>query len=133
MGELPRRDEPCQRCGWKYVGFHVCFDASKPCPGEGVVSATKRVKRKSNPDSSKSLRPKGRYWNHEENKERNKLIVALYKEGLGLKEIGKRYDISHQAVLKVINKFEAATGEKVMRPRGVNNRWSRQEVAGGFN
>lgn len=131
---LKRRDVPCERCGWQYEGFHVCFDASKPCPGEGVVStAKKKVKHKSQKDSSPSSRSQGRYWNHEENQERNRLIVELYKEGLGLKDIGKKYDISHQTVLKVINDYEATSGERVMRPRGVNNRWSRQEVAGGFN
>ena len=137
---LPRRATPCDRCGWRYEGFHVCFDASKPCPGEGVIdSHAKKVKKKlttghTSEGRSSISRSVTERWDQyrEENRARDEEMIELYRSGMSTKDVGLKFDISHQTVLKVLKREEANTGETIVRPRGLNLRHMK-EVAGGFN
>lgn len=128
---LPRRDKPCERCGWRYLGFHVCFDASKPCPGEGILNPVKNKKTRA---AKASETMTARWEEHREHfRERDAEIVVEYKDGMGLRDIAEKHKMSHTTVIKVIRRAEADSGETIMRPRGHNLRWtSQKEVNGGF-
>ena len=129
---LPRRDKPCERCGWRYVGFHICFDASKPCPGEGaLVPASKKAKKKRGNSSEVQTERWAAF--REQHRERDDQIVSGYQEGLGLRDLAFKYNISHTTVIKVIKRAEAERGETIMRPRGLNYRHvAQKEISGGF-
>lgn len=133
---LPRRDKPCERCGWRYVGFHVCFDASKPCPGEGSLDPTsKKVIKKTAPKRVNVSKTLTERWeaHRAQFRERDAAIVSGYEEGFALRELADQFGISHSTVIKAIRRAEVETGKTIMRPRGTNVRWIRQkEVHGGF-
>lgn len=116
------------------MGFHVCFDASKPCPGEGSLAPAPK---KGKTAAKKSESPQSRRWDaqREHFQERDEQIVTDYKAGMGLRHLAEKNSISHTTVIKIIRRAEEDSGEKIMRPRGANNRWNgRKEVkvVGGF-
>jgi hypothetical protein len=141
VGGYIKAKTPCPRCGWKYEGWHVCFDASKKIPGEGVVDPLKKksggkatvvYERTEEHRQAISETNKTRWAKiHEKNKERDSAIVAEYKEGTALWPLSKKYGIAYKTVIAVIRRYEEATGEQVMRSPGVNNR--HREARGGFN
>jgi transposase-like protein len=119
---LPKRNDPCGRCGWVYEGFHICFDASKPEPGRQQVespggnaptkSSTKVSKRTSAPRRYGAVRARRRDVSKDPH------IIKAYKEGLGMRDIAKTFRVGYQTVKNIISAEEKRTGEKIMRPRG---------------
>lgn len=129
---LPKRDEPCGRCGWRYVGFHICFDASKPEPNirgtkssGGDNSINSRTKATSPEDRSAKLAEQSNaYWEaqREKMRPRNDKILGSYKEGKGLREVASLYGVAYQTVVNIIKQAEEDMGMEIMRRRGVTNK-----------
>jgi hypothetical protein len=129
---LPRRDQPCSRCGWRYVGFHICFDASMPCPGEGRLTQTSKKAKK---DKGRASEVQTERWAtfREQHQERDIQIVSEYQGGTSLRDLAFKHNISHTTVIKIIKRAEEERGETIMRPRGLNYRHVKQkEISGGF-
>jgi DNA invertase Pin-like site-specific DNA recombinase len=112
---------PKCHCGWKFPGFHICVDLSRPCPGEFQMK-----------------KPKGRYRSegaataYEKNLEegrkrreqreaaaivRDKAIIERYKENVSYKQLCEEFNISHATVAKAV-KQAAERGEITPRPKG---------------
>ena len=68
---------------------------------------------------------------HEENQRRDAEIVAFYKAGSSLKDVGRKFDLSHTTILKVLRRQEDLLGESIIRSRGLYAP-REKEVAGGF-
>ncbi len=136
MGGYIRADQPCPRCGWKYKGWHVCFDASKKVPGEGQLTLPEpqKVDGRSTPDrKSRASRSQAERWERkrEENRPRDEAIVQSYKDGATLRALESSYSLSFKTVMSIIKRHEEETGETVMREPGRKKR--EKETHGGFN
>lgn len=145
MGGYIKAEAPCERCGWKYKGWHVCFDASKKVPGEGQIDSPRK---KSSGSSSLGRTLPERTDEHRANisaanlarwerkrelqRPRDLEIIEKYKGGSGLWDLSKEYGIAYKTVIAIIRREEDATGEVIMRPPGHTNA-HRKEVSGGFN
>jgi len=96
------REIPCAQCGWKFPGFHVCVDLSKPC----ALEAPKPVSKKGTGRGSNlaTLRAQIR----EENSERDAEIVArYYSEGISYKDLAKDIGLHHHTVARIVNRAKA--------------------------
>lgn len=120
---LPKLDQPCGRCGWEYMGFHICFDKSKPEPG----TVTQMQK---SPGGSKPAKPRTKptYQPRTDRARRRDTskdpgIVEAYKGGATMRDIAKEFAVGYQTVKNIINETEARTGEQIMRAKGVNARF----------
>lgn len=118
------RDTPCERCGWKFPGFHVCVDTSTPVDpqiqmkhnkGAGMISAAHLERLQ--------LGRESRWHRHrEETMERDKNIVERYKEGdISLKELSRDTGLAFQTVRNIVQRA-VERGEVEMRARGQNVR-----------
>lgn len=132
---LEKRDNPCERCGWRYAGFHVCFDASKQIPEEGGTKPKKRQRREHITEAQRLALEEGsseRWARHrEENRRRDEEIIKKYKQGNGLRSLSREYGIAYQTAMGIIRREEAVTGETIMRPVGRNARFDK--VQGAFS
>lgn len=119
------RETPCERCGWKFKGFHVCVDLSVP--------VDPKVQKKHN-DSYAHLRtPAWRKhtstiaterWERyrQDNFERDKRIVEFYAEGMSIRQLALEFKLATQTVRNCILRAQAR-GEVKMRPPGTNSFW----------
>lgn len=138
---LPRLDEPCQRCNWKYEGYHVCFDASTEYSGEGFVEfpegkPAKRPRAKATGSNNSRLDAANEGYQayidkrRAHNAPRDLLIIETYKSGKGLRETAAEFGVGYQTVVNLIKNLEHVSGEKIMRSR---NSYSRaKEVNDGM-
>jgi DNA-binding CsgD family transcriptional regulator len=107
------RDNPCERCGWKFPGFHVCVDLSTPEP------ATKATHPDMTPSQLESLNQArlSRWERHRlATADRDKKIVEMYKDGKTLKEISEEIELAYPSVNKIVTRA-AERGEVRKRKR----------------
>ena len=114
------RDTPCERCGWKYPGFHICVDLSRPLD---PAIAKKHRPQPSHIRSEALIQMlqdgRAKRWerHREEMAERDAEIVRLYKTGLGFRVLAAQFGIAYQTARNVIRRAEA-NGEVVVRDPG---------------
>ena len=126
-------DQPCQRCGWKYPGFHICaFDFSTV---EGVMEATKVEPAKVTKSGKRkppslahqsvggSVTHKERiaagvraaYARDPKRVERNKEIIRLYEdEEFSMRAISEKVGADFRTVANVLH-TASDRGEIVLR------------------
>ena len=119
----PRRDKPCERCGWRWEGFHVCFDRSVKVEGEGVpkpvsVARHRNGNTKERSDAAREMASEAaklrweRY--HESMRPRDSKIEEMYRQGYSYSQMRERFNMSADALLQVV-KRAAARGELELR------------------
>lgn len=116
------RDKPCQACGWKFQGFHICLDLPQDVM-ERVEDGRKAPSVRSSTDSSEPPALKGRaatltdghrtaIANGVRNKhardpkrvERNKEIIRLYQdEDFSMREIAEKLKVDQKTVMNVLH------------------------------
>lgn len=116
----PRLDKPCERCGWRWQGFHICFDASKPVRGERRAKNPGGTSSEKSSNSDSKLTDRQRLY-RDKTRERDAQILDSYKDGYAMRDLVKMYKAGYQTVINIIRAAEAETGEKIMRPRGSTN------------
>lgn len=122
------RDKRCH-CGWKFPGFHICVDTSKPLDPALVKKLNKGLS--ANHFSALQDGRSARWERHrEENMRRDAEIVKEYKDGSSYKTLAQKYGIAHQTVMGVI-KRAAARGEVTIHPRGGNFEWKKELTTDG--
>ena len=101
------RDQPCAQCGWKFPGFHVCVDLSKPCAEEGQIKVKKVAKTK----------PAASNWRERRasHAERDKEMIEKYGLGSSYRDLAEEYGISKRTVMRVMHKADER-GEVTIRP-----------------
>lgn len=112
------RDVPC-KCGWKFLGFHICIDLSSPEP-TAPKSHKKRFHemspaQKAAWDESQKLR-----WqeHHDKHRDRDAKIVERYNEGnVGYRALSEEFGCAHTTIQRVLKNAELA-GQTVIRKRG---------------
>lgn len=98
----------CERCGWKFPGFHVCVDLSEPHSFEGQIS----------PPVKRSESTVNRYSaDRVLNAERDSKIVINYIHGHSSSAIAEKFSIPTHTVLRILHRAEAE-GFLTLRPRG---------------
>lgn len=101
------RDKPCEKCGWKLVGFHIC--AIDLRTKEGIKAAT-------TPN----------YGPLAKRTERDEEIVRLYDEELlSMNETARRLGLDFRTVRSVLRRAAAANKIEIRvdlggRPRRVD-------------
>lgn len=125
------RDQPCERCGWRYPGFHVCVDLSKPIDPRIMKKHTDRYAAVRTAEHRRKL-SEGAYERWERHREemapRDAKIVAAYKDGMTYRELAIEFHLAQQTIMGIIHRA-AENGEVQVRPRGKNIRWSRREAS----
>ena len=123
------REDPCQ-CGWRFEGFHICVDLSKPEPKLPKIKrqpVKKKPVRDRRSDAIKST-PEWRnniskamkeYFEKErvKNKDRDDNIVRFYIEGDTVKELSELFCMRRQTILKILHRARDE-GRVTMRPSG---------------
>lgn len=131
------REQPCERCGWKFPGFHVCVDLSQPVAPD-VLKKHIPDRPRRNPGMTKIVRTEEhlqhladgrnhrweRHW--EETRERDVELVRRYMDGLGFRPLAIEYGISYQTARAIV-KRAVARGEATIRPAGTNLRWTQKK------
>lgn len=123
------RDDPCEKCGWKFLGFHVCVDKSIPL--DPKIAKKYGLGRKTGPlsfaqEEALAAARNARWERHyAENAERNQKIVDRYKEQVGYRELAAEFGLSYQTVSSIIHRA-AKVGDVEIRPRGANLRWRKE-------
>lgn len=97
------RANPCEKCGWKYPGSHICVNLSEPMMKQVGPTATKRVRKKAESDDSEggvsNMRLRDAQF-----RERNKQIVKLYAvEQKTMRDIAKQLLIDDSTVMNVLH------------------------------
>lgn len=106
-----RRETPCERCGWEYEGFHICFDKGKKVEGEGKLPAKARH-RNGNPGPKseaaiENMRDAAnRRWEAQRrlNAPRDAEIVQKYKEGASYATLAAEYDVSNDTIVRIMHR-----------------------------
>lgn len=119
---MKMRDVPCKQCGWRYPGFHVCVDLSKPIDtkiSNRHIQAHNQKISQSHLDALQ--RGKTERWerHRDETANRDAKIVALYRAGDGMKPLAKDFSIAFQTIRGILKRAEDR-GEVTIRPRGYN-------------
>lgn len=117
---------PC-KCGWRYPGFHICVDLSRPIPREiaikhGIIPDPEKKKKKiqRSEDHMAAINDgrAARWQRHrEETAERDLQILDEYKNGMGFRQISIKHGMGYGTVVKVMKRF-ANEGLVDIRPRG---------------
>jgi DNA invertase Pin-like site-specific DNA recombinase len=107
-------ETPCERCGWEWEGFHICFDASKPEPGK--EKKERSVTWREALSNAAVVR-----WeeHHEANIQRDLDIVERYKQGASYSILEKEFSISRGTLMRVMHKAQNE-GRVVIRPQGMS-------------
>jgi hypothetical protein len=123
------RDVPCERCGWKYEGFHVCVDLSAPVDPKVLAKHTQRYKHSSEMRDRLSNAASIRWARHREDMaERDSRVVERYKEdNASMRDLAGEFGIDFQTVRNILHRA-AARGECEIRPPGVNARFKKGYV-----
>jgi DNA-binding CsgD family transcriptional regulator len=111
------RDQPCERCGWIYPGFHVCIDMSDPTVSDVVLTDKERKPRASraNPLSDRGQKLREHYARDPRRIERNKQIVELYNDHeMTMREIGAKLSVDPTTVRNVLHQA-ADKGDVIIR------------------
>lgn len=91
---------PCDRCGWKWGGSHVCVNLSEPDMKKVGPTTTARVRKKAESDD----RTSNQHLRDAQFKERNKNIIRLYSvEQKSMREIAKAMDLPDTTVMNVLH------------------------------
>lgn len=121
------RSIPC-KCGWKFIGDHICVDPERPLDpavarkhgirlkGAGPISAVTDEQREAFEEYSKQV------------SSREAEMIARYMDGFGIKKISDDLGAGNGTVAKVLKRAEEAGVLKV-RARGVNNRFRAHQEA----
>ena len=119
------REKPCETCGWKYPGFHVCVDLSKPSEAEQRIRQRKGAQTEDHLQRLQDGRAERWQQYHQENSARYDAMAEMYKKGRSMRDIAKEFNTSHQTINRILREKEAQ-GLLTIRPRGANLRWSRR-------
>ena len=114
---VTRLDNPCEKCGWKMPGFHVCVIDLRTA--EGVKAATtvnyQPPKRKSRarPGANRSESVKAARAREAGRAERDEEIIRLYdEEELSMTAVSRQMGLDFRTVQKVLH--TAAKDEKIV-------------------
>lgn len=118
------REKPCERCGWKFPGFHICVDLSAPCAQENQLHPPRPKATRSYPNGLSEAHVTAlnegrtqRWLKHRaKHSERDAQIVQRYKDGLSFPALAKEFDIAYQTARGVIHRA-AEEGLVVVRPK----------------
>lgn len=112
-------------CGWKYPGFHICIDLSKPLDPQIIH------KLKITPSHQRSLE-EGRAARWERHRDemfkRDQKIVQRYKEGASYKTLAEEFGIANATVMGIIHRAKDR-GEVEIHPVGGNLRWRKESAS----
>lgn len=102
---------PCERCGWKFPGFHICVDLGTPEP-----KIEKKVKKSGKKRSNLTMEE---YWDKRRKDDipRNDALAAIYMEGgIGLVGLSEQFGISHATVSKILRQYADAGILEIRKP-----------------
>lgn len=124
---------PSCRCGWKFAGFHICVDLTKPCPEEGLLSLSPAERRSDSVKFASGMVEDGciteKAWDAIDkvqsrratrDRDRDEKILLMYGEGkIGLRRLAEDLDLGYDLVRRVVHNASEA-GVLTIRVRGLN-------------
>lgn len=120
--EVKLRDKNC-KCGWKFPGFHVCVDLSRPDPKIlGVNHFPKGTKERPNMTASTRLAlseaaQRRAAREREANAPRDARIVERYNEGdISVAETARMFEISRNNAAEILRR----AGCEIRKPGGAS-------------
>jgi DNA-binding NarL/FixJ family response regulator len=123
------RDTPCETCGWKYPGFHICVDLSKPVENR-IQNKHNAMQRQTVSSEQKKRLADGlteRWRKHRmDTRDRDRKIVEAYKSGMGMNAISREFGPAYQTVRLILHRA-ADRGEITVRAQGANLRWENRQ------
>lgn len=121
---------PCQTCGWKFPGFHICVDPKSPL--DPHVARKHGIALKGGAAAAFAEMDDVQKRRLDEYKaglnERDIQMIDLYVGGLGMKKICAELGAGLATVMRVLKRAQEA-GVVTIRPRGLNNRFYVQKGA----
>lgn len=114
----------CERCGWRYGGFHICVDLSTPEPKllekvDGRVGPMSETQKRniSNAQQARLVVLAAK------NRPRNEKIILRYRDQkIGTKQLSEEFELSRTSIVKILRQAEGE-GRLTIRRRGVNIRF----------
>lgn len=115
---VAKRDEPCEKCGWKMPGFHICIIDLRT--KDGIRAATraeytppKKRKSRARPGANRSDTVKAIRAAEPGRAERDAEIIRLYDEAeLSMTGVSRHMNLDFRTVQRVLHL--AANDDKIV-------------------